>query len=158
MSNDEYLNKINFLKTLNSDFYVKKEKFNSDKIIYHKQIIVTSMLKENHEENIEKFLSAAKGFYPQIEINFLNSNDNNYSYCAIGGDGTINSLIDVLLKMGLTKPIVGCLPSGSGSDFLRTFAIPQDIEKAIKYAYQDIEENKIPVLFKILWRHKFPFC
>ena len=75
MSNGEYLNKINFLKTLNSDFYVKKEKFNSDKIIYHKQIIVTSILKENHEENVEKFLTAAKGFYPQIEINFLNSND-----------------------------------------------------------------------------------
>ena len=65
------------------------------------------------------------------------SNDKKYSYCAIGGDGTINSLIDVLLKLGLSKPIVGCLPSGSGSDFLRTFAIPQDIEKAIVHLKGD---------------------
>ena len=40
-----------------------------------------------------------------------------YNYCAIGGDGTINSLIDCLLRKGLDRPIVGCLPSGSGSDF-----------------------------------------
>ena len=60
-----------------------------------------------------------------------------YSYCAIGGDGTINSLIDTLLKKELHKPTVACLPSGSGSDFLRTFAIPQNIEKAIVHLKGD---------------------
>ena len=65
------------------------------------------------------------------------SDEKKYNYCAIGGDGTINSLIDILLKMGLSKPIVGCLPSGSGSDFLRTFAIPQNIEKAIDHLKGD---------------------
>jgi diacylglycerol kinase (ATP) len=60
-----------------------------------------------------------------------------YNYCAIGGDGTINSLIDSLLKKGLDRPIVGCLPSGSGSDFLRTFAIPQNIETAIEHLKGD---------------------
>ena len=60
-----------------------------------------------------------------------------YNYCAIGGDGTINSLIDSLLRKGLDRPIVGCLPSGSGSDFLRTFAIPQNIETAIEHLKGD---------------------
>ncbi|MDA9681455.1 YegS/Rv2252/BmrU family lipid kinase [bacterium] len=60
-----------------------------------------------------------------------------YSYCAIGGDGTINSLIDMLLKKEVNQPIVACLPSGSGSDFLRTFAIPQNIEKAIQHLKGD---------------------
>ncbi len=60
-----------------------------------------------------------------------------YTYCAIGGDGTINSLIDTLLQKGLEKPTVACLPSGSGSDFLRTFAIPQNIEKAIEHLKGD---------------------
>ena len=60
-----------------------------------------------------------------------------YIYCAIGGDGTINSLIDTLLKKEINQPIVGCLPSGSGSDFLRTFAIPQNIEKAIEHLKGD---------------------
>ena len=60
-----------------------------------------------------------------------------YNYCAIGGDGTINSLIDCLLRKGLDRPIVGCLPSGSGSDFLRTFAIPQNIETAIEHLKGD---------------------
>ena len=71
------------------------------------------------------------------EIIEKHKNDKQYNYCAIGGDGTINSLIDMLLKKGLNKPIVGCLPSGSGSDFLRTFAIPQDIEKAIEHLKSD---------------------
>jgi len=71
------------------------------------------------------------------EIIEKHKDDKQYNYCAIGGDGTINSLIDMLLKKGINKPIVGCLPSGSGSDFLRTFAIPQDIEKAIEHLKSD---------------------
>jgi len=46
-------------------------------------------------------------------------------------------LIDSLLRKGLDRPIVGCLPSGSGSDFLRTFAIPQNIETAIEHLKGD---------------------
>ena len=56
---------------------------------------------------------------------------NKYIYCAIGGDGTLNSLINALLKNNIDNPEVACIASGSGSDFLRTFAMPTDINQAI---------------------------
>ena len=56
---------------------------------------------------------------------------NKYIYCAIGGDGTLNSLINALLMNNIDNPEVACIASGSGSDFLRTFAMPTDINQAI---------------------------
>ena len=56
---------------------------------------------------------------------------NKYVYCAIGGDGTLNSLINALLMNSIATPEVACLASGSGSDFLRTFAMPSDINQAL---------------------------
>ena len=46
------------------------------------------------------------------------------SYCAIGGDGTLNSLVNSLLSNNINNPEVACIASGSGSDFMRTFAMP----------------------------------
>ncbi len=59
------------------------------------------------------------------------NNHEDYIYCAIGGDGTLNSLVNALLKNNIVKPEVACISSGSGSDFLRTFAMPSDINQAI---------------------------
>ena len=61
------------------------------------------------------------------------SDTNNYQYCTIGGDGSLNSLINSLMNNGIKNPEVACLPAGSGSDFIRTFAIPQNIEDAITH-------------------------
>ena len=54
-----------------------------------------------------------------------------YIYIGIGGDGTLNSLINSLLKNKIELPEVACISSGSGSDFLRTFAMPNNIDEAI---------------------------
>ena len=54
-----------------------------------------------------------------------------YVYIGIGGDGTLNSLINSLLNNRIDLPEVGCISSGSGSDFLRTFAMPNNIDEAI---------------------------
>ena len=54
-----------------------------------------------------------------------------YVYIGIGGDGTLNSLINSLLNNKITLPEVACISSGSGSDFLRTFAMPNNIDEAI---------------------------
>ncbi len=56
---------------------------------------------------------------------------NKYIYIGIGGDGTLNSLINSLLKNKINLPEVACISSGSGSDFLRTFAMPNNIDEAI---------------------------
>ena len=62
----------------------------------------------------------------QIIKEFKNPND--YIYCGIGGDGTLNSLINA---NNINQPEVACISSGSGSDFLRTFAMPKNIDQAI---------------------------
>ena len=70
----------------------------------------------------------------ELDSIISNHNDGNkYQYCAVGGDGSLNSLVNSLLKNKVAKPEVACLPAGSGSDFVRTFALPQNIENAVKH-------------------------
>ena len=82
-----------------------------------------------HELNSKIFVTNK---IKDVEIIIQKFNDpNKYLYCAIGGDGTLNSLINALLMNNIDNPEVACIASGSGSDFLRTFAMPRDINQAI---------------------------
>ena len=58
-----------------------------------------------------------------------------------------NYLVNSLLKNNHPKPVVSCLPAGSGSDFIRTFALPQNIEETIKHlitdSYYEIDVGKV---------------
>ncbi len=52
---------------------------------------------------------------------------------AVGGDGTINEIVNGIMNSGFNKDVVlGIIPSGSGNDFVRTIGIPKNYEKAIK--------------------------
>ncbi len=52
-------------------------------------------------------------------------------FVAVGGDGTVNLVVDALLRHPWPEPpVLGVLPGGSGCDFLRTFGIPQHLEAA----------------------------
>lgn len=49
----------------------------------------------------------------------------------VGGDGTVNLTANVLMAFPREqRPTVGILPSGTGCDLLRTFALPQNLEEA----------------------------
>ena len=53
------------------------------------------------------------------------------AFLAVGGDGTANLVLNQLLADGWPQPpTLGILPAGSGSDFVRTFAIPNELEGA----------------------------
>ena len=53
------------------------------------------------------------------------------SFVSVGGDGTANLVVNQLLAYEwLRPPTLGILPAGSGSDFVRTFAIPNELEAA----------------------------
>lgn len=53
------------------------------------------------------------------------------SFVAVGGDGTVNALVNELMRFEWNAPpILGVLPAGTGCDLVRTFAIPQDIRAA----------------------------
>jgi YegS/Rv2252/BmrU family lipid kinase len=50
---------------------------------------------------------------------------------AVGGDGTINEVSSAILDHG-GDAALGIIPSGSGSDFVRTLNLPNDIASAAK--------------------------
>ncbi len=57
---------------------------------------------------------------------------------AVGGDGTINLVVGALMRHQWEHPpTLGVLPAGSGSDFIRTFGIPQRLEDAARHLSGD---------------------
>lgn len=65
------------------------------------------------------------------------ASDGEDRFLAIGGDGTVNAMVDELLIAGVERPHIGVIPAGSGCDLLRTFAIPQTMEGAAKHLTGD---------------------
>ena len=57
--------------------------------------------------------------------------DNGYdSFVSVGGDGTANLVVNGLAELDWSSPpTLGILPAGSGSDFIRTFAIPDRLNR-----------------------------
>lgn len=52
----------------------------------------------------------------------------------VGGDGTLNLVVDELMRLDLDEPpVIGLIPAGSGSDFGRTFALAQSIEGSVHH-------------------------
>jgi YegS/Rv2252/BmrU family lipid kinase len=59
-------------------------------------------------------------------------------FVAVGGDGTAHLLINALLSDPWdAPPTVAILPAGSGSDFIRTFALPKRLEDAVGHLDSD---------------------
>lgn len=59
-------------------------------------------------------------------------------FAVVGGDGTLNLVVDGLMQGAWVEPpIVALLPSGTGSDFARTFALPQRLEDAAAHMVGD---------------------
>jgi YegS/Rv2252/BmrU family lipid kinase len=59
-------------------------------------------------------------------------------FAAVGGDGTAHLLINALLVDSWdAPPTVAILPAGSGSDFIRTFALPKRLEDAVAHLDTD---------------------
>ena len=105
-------------------------------VIYNKNSRGKKYKKEELEKKFKEHDLEAKIFVTK-EINEVElvikdfADSNKYVYIGIGGDGTLNSLINSLLKSNITLPEVACISSGSGSEFLRTFAMPNNIDEAI---------------------------
>lgn len=56
----------------------------------------------------------------------------------VGGDGTISLVVDTIMKLDpADRPILGVLPGGSGTDTIRTFAIPRTLEGAARHFHGD---------------------
>lgn len=56
------------------------------------------------------------------------------NFAVAGGDGTISLVVDELMRCELSEPpVLAVLPTGSGSDFVRPFAIAQSVEGAMHH-------------------------
>ncbi len=54
-------------------------------------------------------------------------------FAGVGGDGTAHLILNALMGQEWAKPPgLAILPAGSGSDFIRTFALPRNIEDAAR--------------------------
>ena len=54
---------------------------------------------------------------------------------AVGGDGTVNEAVNGILAAGRDEPPdLAVLPRGTGTDFVRTFRIPTDLDDALEVA------------------------
>lgn len=53
-----------------------------------------------------------------------------------GGDGTIHQVVNMIMKLGLDKPIA-LFPAGTANDFAQYFEMPKDIDGMIKVALRD---------------------
>lgn len=59
-------------------------------------------------------------------------------FVAVGGDGTVNLVVDALLRHRWSEPpTLGILPAGTGCDFVRVFGISQDLETAAAHLTGD---------------------
>lgn len=55
-------------------------------------------------------------------------------FVAVGGDGTVNLVVDALLRHEwAAPPTLGILPAGTGCDFVRVFGIAQELEQAVRH-------------------------
>lgn len=65
------------------------------------------------------------------------------AYASVGGDGTANLVVNGLLEHEwVSPPTLGILPAGSGSDFIRSFAIPGRLESAADHL---LDDSRYPV-------------
>ena len=56
-----------------------------------------------------------------------------HRFAAVGGDGTAHLVVNALMRhdWDQQRPTLAILPAGSGSDFIRTFALPRRLEDAV---------------------------
>ena len=53
-------------------------------------------------------------------------------FASVGGDGTAHWLVNGLMALGWEEPpTMAIVPAGSGSDFIRTFALPRTLEGGV---------------------------
>ena len=76
MSEKEFYNKIELLKVIQADVWLRNKNFGSekDKKIF-KNILILDSLRVKHGEVVNNFISAAKKEYPSINFTFFKEHD-----------------------------------------------------------------------------------
>lgn len=86
---------------------------------------------------VDARIETPEGREAAVEVISAGARDGFEHFAAVGGDGTVNLLANVLLSNGMETPVIGVLPAGTGCDLLRTFGIPQDLAAAATHLVGD---------------------
>ncbi|MGL4914276.1 MAG: YegS/Rv2252/BmrU family lipid kinase [Romboutsia sp.] len=71
--------------------------------------------------------------------------DENFKYILVaGGDGTIDSVVNVMKEKNIDLPL-GILPLGTANDFAKLLEIPKDVEEACKRIVKTVEPKLIDI-------------
>jgi diacylglycerol kinase (ATP) len=77
-------------------------------------------------------------------------------FALAGGDGTVNLAANTLVPLGLEpKPVIGVLPTGTGCDLLRTFALPQDLIGAARHLATEATYDIDVVSLEGTWGNRY---
>ena len=85
--------------------------------------------------------------FPNQESNqemILNTVDKNHIIVVLGGDGTINEILNILIDCHLQNPL-SYIACGSGNDFARAISLPSNPLKAWEYIHHQATIKKICV-------------
>lgn len=77
---------------------------------------------------VEHRISTTEGAGHAAELAVEAARDGAGSVVAVGGDGTVNEVVNGLMALDrINRPDLGVVVAGSGADFARTFGLPQHI-------------------------------
>ena len=85
-----------------------------------KRNYIESLLKK---QDIEYELFQTHNIYELENIISNYKDSSKYQYCTIGGDGSLNALVNALFKYEINLPSVSCLPAGSGFHSLQVLSL-----------------------------------
>ncbi|OJF95718.1 hypothetical protein AX762_06290 [Alkalibacterium sp. 20] len=97
------------------------------------------------DSTYEIHLTQHKQHATSLAESFANELENDTLVVAVGGDGTLNEVVQGLVNAGNHLP-VGYIPTGSGNDFARSLKLPLSIEASIR----NIIETNTPTPLDIL--------
>ena len=94
---------------------------------------ITSAVKNlKVEGNVEVYTSKSSDDCIRFVVDRLQSIQNDVRLYACGGDGTFCAVLNGVYQSGRTGVEIGCIPTGSGNDFLRSFPIEASRFRSIK--------------------------
>jgi YegS/Rv2252/BmrU family lipid kinase len=91
------------------------------------------------DESIQTHVLQTKEAKEAIRMAEKCAQDSFDAVIAVGGDGTVNEVLNGLMNTAVDLPILGVLPNGTGNDFVRGSELPLDT----KHFIQSLKERSI---------------
>ncbi len=98
-----------------------------------------------HEKKLEykAFATEYAGHASEIAARISTLPDEDIRMIVVGGDGTINEVLNGIKHFDRIK--FGVIPTGSGNDFARGLGIPKDTKEALELILSSIGQRKIDI-------------